>query len=352
MDTQRRILVVDDDPDTLRLITLVLERRGFQVAQAQDGPTALEMARAAVPDLVVLDAMMPGMDGFSVARLLRSHPVTAHVRILMFTAKNTVDDRVEGYEAGVDGYLSKPVHPVEMLAHVQALMPDPAPPEGRIVSFVGTVPVSQVAAFAASSARALAGAGASVILAELCASRGALAGLLGVPPGGLENLNGLLSGEIMPQEVAAALVHCENFRVLTASDDAVLCDRIAPHLAVGVVGALAALADLTFIANGGPPDALTRRLARHSHHLVLLSEPSRDSLASAGHLLKSLRRGGLGQVGVSVVLRSPQLGSSRVNAGVVREGLDVRYVDVLDGSEAQAEAYALALGARLRQPGL
>lgn len=117
-----KILIVDDDLETLRLVGLMLQRQGFQVIAANNGGQALNLAHNELPDLIVLDVMMPDMDGFQVTRHLRNQPETSNVPILMFTAKSQVDDKVAGYEAGVDDYLTKPVHPVELVARIKALL--------------------------------------------------------------------------------------------------------------------------------------------------------------------------------------------------------------------------------------
>jgi DNA-binding response OmpR family regulator len=127
-----KILVVDDDIETLRLVGLMLQRQGFQIVAASNGNQALTQASHERPDLILLDVMMPDMDGYQVTRQLRKDPATAYTPILMFTAKSQVDDKVAGYEAGVDDYLTKPVHPVELVARIKALL---ARNRGRVPGF-------------------------------------------------------------------------------------------------------------------------------------------------------------------------------------------------------------------------
>lgn len=117
-----KILIVDDDPETVKFLKLVLERQGYLILEAANGMQALKTAHSERPDLIVLDVMMPGMDGFEVARSLRNHPDTASIPILMFTAKTQMQDKLAGYESGVDIYLTKPVHPVELQANIKALL--------------------------------------------------------------------------------------------------------------------------------------------------------------------------------------------------------------------------------------
>src|SRR5512140_1814970 len=117
-----KILIVDDDLDTLRLVGLMLQKQGYQIVAASSGPQGLELAFSELPSLILLDVMMPGMDGYEVARRLRASDKTANVPILMFTAKSQLDDKVTGFEAGADDYLTKPTHPTELQAHVKALL--------------------------------------------------------------------------------------------------------------------------------------------------------------------------------------------------------------------------------------
>jgi DNA-binding response OmpR family regulator len=117
-----KLLIVDDDLETLRLISMMLQRQGYQVVTANDGRQALLQADSEHPDLIILDVMMPDMNGFEVASRLRAQPQTTSIPILMFTAKSQVEDKVAGYEAGVDDYLTKPIHPAELSARLKALL--------------------------------------------------------------------------------------------------------------------------------------------------------------------------------------------------------------------------------------
>jgi len=117
-----KILVVDDDIDTLRLVGLMLERQGYQIIAASTGQQALSLARIEKPDLILLDLMMPDIDGITVARRLRSGPETKEILIIMFTAKGQTDDKLEGFGAGADDYLTKPTQPRELIAHVKAVL--------------------------------------------------------------------------------------------------------------------------------------------------------------------------------------------------------------------------------------
>lgn len=117
-----RVLVVDDDRNLRKIIGTNLELAGFGVETAADGPEALEKIEGLLPDVVLLDLMMPHMDGYEVARRIRAHanPAIANVPIIILTAKSETDDKLRGFEAGADDYITKPFGPQELLARVRA----------------------------------------------------------------------------------------------------------------------------------------------------------------------------------------------------------------------------------------
>ena len=136
MSSDTRILVVDDNHSIVRLIGALLQKDGFEVLAAFDGLEGLQKAREEKPDLIVLDIVMPRMDGYEVSRLLQNSPATAAIPILMLTVNGQVDDpsldddalragireRMDGYEAGAVEFLSKPIKAKELLDRVRALL--------------------------------------------------------------------------------------------------------------------------------------------------------------------------------------------------------------------------------------
>ncbi len=128
-----RILVVDDDPKIRTVVRRGLAYEGYRVIEAASGEEGLEKAREHLPQLVVLDVMMPGIDGLEVTRRLRAGG--DDVAILMLTARDEVKDRVEGLETGADDYLVKPFNFEELLARVHALLRRRAAPAGELLRF-------------------------------------------------------------------------------------------------------------------------------------------------------------------------------------------------------------------------
>ncbi|MCX7799416.1 MAG: response regulator [Fimbriimonadales bacterium] len=116
-----KVLVCDDERHIVRLIQVNLERQGYQVVTAFDGKEGLEKIRSEKPDIVVLDVMMPYMDGFEVLRSIRREPETESLPVIMLTAKAQDKDVFEGYHYGADMYLTKPFNPMELVTFVKRI---------------------------------------------------------------------------------------------------------------------------------------------------------------------------------------------------------------------------------------
>ncbi len=119
---QERVLVVDDDPDILQFVRVNLELEGFETSTAPNGRVALDAAKDSPPDLILLDVMMPEMDGLTVLRRLRSAPATANVPVILLTAKALAEDRVKGLNLGADDYITKPFDVEELMARVRTVL--------------------------------------------------------------------------------------------------------------------------------------------------------------------------------------------------------------------------------------
>ena len=135
---QGKILVVDDEPSILDLVTAYLEQEGFDYRTAPDGPTGLELARSYGPDLIVLDIMLPGMDGIELLRKLRQE---SDVYVIMLTAKGEETDKIVGLSVGADDYLTKPFSPRELMARIKAALrrirQQTGPDQANVLSFDG-----------------------------------------------------------------------------------------------------------------------------------------------------------------------------------------------------------------------
>ncbi|MFO8035201.1 MAG: response regulator transcription factor [Anaerolineales bacterium] len=133
-----KILLIDDEPSILELVTAYLEQEGFDYHTALDGPTGLELARSYEPDLIVLDIMLPGMDGIELLTRLRRR---SDVYVIMLTAKGEETDKIVGLSVGADDYLTKPFSPRELMARIKAALrrirQQTAPDQANVLAFDG-----------------------------------------------------------------------------------------------------------------------------------------------------------------------------------------------------------------------
>ena len=119
---RERILLIEDEPDIAEVLQYNLEKEGFQVEVEGRGDTGLEAVRRETPDLILLDLMLPGLGGLELTRLLKRDPATAHLPIVMLTARGEEVDRIVGLELGADDYISKPFSPREVVLRVKAVL--------------------------------------------------------------------------------------------------------------------------------------------------------------------------------------------------------------------------------------
>jgi phosphate regulon transcriptional regulator PhoB len=137
------VLVVDDEKDLVDLVKYHLEKEGLKCLEARDGETALQLAKERIPDLVVLDLMLPGLDGLEICRKLRKDPKTSSIAIIMLTAKAEEVDRIVGLEMGADDYMVKPFSPRELVARVKAVLRRGQGQDTPAVKRVGTLEVDE-----------------------------------------------------------------------------------------------------------------------------------------------------------------------------------------------------------------
>lgn len=307
-----KILIVDDDVDTLKLVGLILQRQGYQIAAANGGQAALAKASADKPDLILLDLMMPDLDGYEVARRLRADPVTSHIPIIMFTAKTLLDDKVAGFEAGADDYLTKPTHPAELVAHVKALLTRAkttratSPLEAaKLVGIIGAKGGVGTSTVAANLAALAAKEGRDVVLADLYPGSGSLGLMLGTPQNNqLASLLTKPAGELSPRLVSEKLhPHPSGLRALTgltSPRDAGLTYNAAQLEATA--RALTSMCKLAVLDLGCGLGDANRRVASVCDYILVVSEPSRLGVTQAKALLTDLAMVGISGNRVDVVM--------------------------------------------------
>jgi DNA-binding response OmpR family regulator len=309
-----KILIVDDDIETLRLVGLMLQRQGFQIIAANNGAQALSQASHERPDLVLLDIMMPDMDGYQVTRLLRRDPPTAQTPILMFTAKGQVDDKVAGYEAGVDDYLTKPVHPVELVARIKSQLarnrgrvPGIAPAEqGYLLGVVAPKGGMGVSSLVLNLAlRMHQRTKMDLIAAELRPGNGTWGAELGVAnPGGLNNLLRMKPGEITTEAVEKELVRTTyGLRLLLSS-----CSiRDLPQLNASnqleaVLQQLSAITPLTLLDIGAPFLPNFDKVSSLLQEVIVVTEPYPGTANRTRLFMDELNERGFGRARLMTVV--------------------------------------------------
>ena len=319
-----KILLVDDDMDTLRLVGLMLQRQGYEVRVASNGQQALGMVQSEMPDLILLDIMMPEMDGYEVARRLRSDLATAEIPIIMFTAKTQVDDKVMGFEAGADDYLTKPTQPRELFAHMKAVLARSG--KSRTSSFASSgEPGYMIGVLAAKG-----GLGVStlvlnlgftllenykkdVLIADFRPGQGTIALELGLTE--TDGLNRLLKrkpAEVNRREVEAEIVsHVSGLHLLLASPrpaDARLQNAVANF--ENIVQQLPSLSRYVVVDLGPSLPPVTSKIIKSFNELIIVVEPIPNTIQQTTHLLNDLSEAGLTETKISIVL------VNRIRSGV------------------------------------
>jgi DNA-binding response OmpR family regulator len=310
-----KILIVDDDLDSLKLIGLMLQRQGYEVVAASNGTQAIARALADRPDLIILDVMMPDLDGYEICRRLRANPATQPIPIIMFTAKTLIDDKVQGFEAGADDYLSKPTHPAELASRVKALLLRSAAQRraaaegGSLVALIGAKGGVGTTTLAANLAAVMQQKEAT-ILADVRLGQGSLGLALNVQrPTGMVSLLGRAPTEITPRAIEAELAsHPSGLKLLLSSarpKDSLV--NVNADSAVAVLKSLRGMARHIVADLGSGLTRLSGRLAREADQVVLVTEPGRISLHMAREMLSELEALGLGRgrVGIVVINRTP-----------------------------------------------
>ncbi len=330
MAMPENILIVDDQAEMLRLLGMTLEKRGFAISVAQSAAAALARIRAAKPDLIILDVMLPDVSGIELCEQLRRQPETAEIPILMLSALGQVPDKVAGLKSGADDYLVKPIDAAELVARVDGLLErvrrlkaPPAGPVAKIVSFVGAKGGVGTSTTAANVGAAAAQLGTSAVVVELQAQQGSLQLILGLSSN--DGSTGLLSLDptAIRKSNAAGWVtrHASGVQVLAAPSGVHPDRHLDPAHAEAIVGALAGMAQVVLIDLPPGWSEASEAALRMSQVVILVLEPTRvglETAAAASSYLRSIARPGA-DLRLIVVARSPT--ASPISARQIQERL-------------------------------
>lgn len=347
-----KILIIDDDIDTLKLVGLMLERQGYRIAVASNGTIGLSKAASEVPDLILLDVMMPDMDGYQVTERLRSDPQLSHIPIVMFTAKTMVDDKVKGFESGVDDYLTKPTHPAELTAHVKAVLSRSAggaktaaeaPAHAQVVSFFGTRAGIGTSTLSLNVGVVLQQNGLDVIVAEMNPGNGSIALDLNISaPTGLTALLSRSLKDIHLRSVEAEVVsHTSGVRLLLASyqpQEAEL-DEAVPQMEA-VVNNLASLCNTLVLDLGSGIRPYTKPLLSMSDQVIVVVEPVYPSNVIARAVLDELFSSGLARNKTSLALITRERTSLNIPWKQVEADLGIDLAGIISPAPEMAQQAA------------
>ncbi len=311
-----RILIVDDELSTLRLLGMALEREGYVISAAQDAPKALAQIEASLPDLIILDVMLPGASGLEFCAQLRQRADTAATPILMLSAKGQVADKIAGLQAGADEYIVKPIDTSELVVRVASLVERTrrvrtagAAKVGRVSTIIGAKGGVGTTTLLVNLGVAIAYRKVPVVAAELRPYPGSMSILTGLhAQKGLAELLEMPPRAITTQEVERRLAqHASGMRALCPPSEILQEAVIEPEQAEAILHALAGLADhiLVDVPPGLTP--ATRVALQQSGAVFLLVEPVRDSVETGRLIAKTVRdlAGAGAALALVVVSRAP-----------------------------------------------
>lgn len=301
-ESQGRILVVDDEPSARDLVRRRLEIEHYDVILAEDGWEALRKIKEEHPDLVILDMMMPRLDGIGVVKRVREDSEIATLPILMLTARDRTIDMVHGLEAGADDYLGKPFEWVELLARVQSLLrrsrhewTDAQATRKRagVVVFLGAKGGTGTTTIATNVGVALAKVGKKTILTEFAPFRGTAATMLGIAARRQVDRLPLTRPDLLtPRMIEDTLLdHPSGLRLLVGPTG----ERELPSVesATALMEGLRLLCDVVLVDLDGLIDTFAQAALQSAHQVWVVTQPEPASLDRASAVVQTLERWGI-----------------------------------------------------------
>lgn len=331
-----RIVIIDDDANFMQMATMLLNKANYDVFGAGNGVEGLSLVDSTKPDLVIIDMLMPLMGGAELTRELRSRPHSQHLPILILSNLDRVEDKLEGFKAGADDYVTKPVNPKELLARIQALLNRSSFGQSQPaykIALIGAKGGVGVTTLALNIGVALAQREHPVALAELHSSRGALRHLLNVAhaPDFCDLLakepDGVRGNAVLERTIR----HSSGLHLLLAP--AAPCEN--PLTPEHVAALLAPLSDesevllLDLPADDGP---VVRRALELSDVILLVTEAEPLSLLAARAFLKTLKSW-------EVDDRVDSVAVTRVPSGMMLTRIEIENEMGLAGGEGQRDSY-------------
>lgn len=286
------VLLVDDDRTLVEVVALMLKRTGFETRVAHDGVRALQILNTEPIDLVVLDVMLPGMDGFELCRRIRAQPRAGHLPILMLSARSQVNDRLEGFEAGADDYVAKPVAVKEIVTRVRTLLTRFQRARRdlpRLMTFIGAKGGVGNTTLALNVAATLLGSRPKVVLVELGGVGVSAARMLGLSP--QLTLLDLGSGSLSLDDLErCVLVHGSGLRYIPGYARELPSAAYVSGLLGEVVGQLLTHYDMTIVDLGPTALGASADILARSSLIIPVTEHEELSIWHLQALLGHLER--------------------------------------------------------------
>lgn len=301
MSQQFKILIIEDDFDSLDILRQELLAHDYQVLTATNGVEGLRAAQTEEPDLLILDIMLPGLDGFEVCHRLRTTSQTKELPIIMLSAKAQDNDKSTGLKVGANKYLTKPVNLSQLVASVEQLLARKSPispTKRRAIAFIGSKGGVGTSTVVANIAIALAQGGSSVVLIDFCPYLGTVPLLLGLQP---EHATSNLPES--PGGLEALLItHESGVRVLPSPQTAEDYRKISPSDVEKLVEELRTMAQYLLIDIPGHPSNITEVALIKCDLVAVVARSSPGSLASIDSTTSLLTKLGIERERLRIVL--------------------------------------------------
>jgi len=303
-----KILVVDDDPVAVRLMKLSLTAEGFQVVTALSALEGLRAVQTQRPDLILLDIMMPDMDGVEMCRHLRSRPDTGDIPIVFLTAKTQLDDKIKGLQAGGDDYITKPAEPREIVARVEAVLARTKrvsrARQARAIAVIGAKGGVGTSTVAVNLAILLQQREVSAALFDLHHYSGTIAQQLRLSVhASLADLLDLEADQIDGRQIEKRLIrHISGLRVLACPPTGMGRLELPPAHVVAIMRNAKALGDVVLVDLPHVPSAAVSEALAASELALLVLGPGPTDMGCAERLLPLLEDAGLSNEQVYIVV--------------------------------------------------
>ncbi len=303
----KKILVIDDDPVGTRLIEYILKQRGYQVLTAPNGLEGLKKAQNEEPALVVLNIMLPGMDGFEVCHRLRTEDKTAQLPILILSGRAQPIDRATGFKMGADDYIAKPATPSEIINRVESLLARRTVANSRIAAVLSSGGKAGTTTIVVNVAIALAQMGKRVIAADLCPYQGSVSQRLGVKPQDSFCLPEALNDGGPSDELESALVvHQSGVRVLRILEPPAKTENVSCSNISWLFDGLGNMTDYFLVDLPFQPTAIARMVLTQCDLTIVVSDYTIESLTGVKSIVNVLHYLGISSERVGAVITDPR----------------------------------------------